>query len=371
MNPDFRIPPKNRLDLTPPDILAQRLSVLIGARFRLTRKTRTDGANARKLIAASLEQHPLPPLAPDDAYRVVPPRRKGLPRILRECIDTCLVTTGSSYNLQVWNRNPASDSVQVEYHDGTRLSAKDVRFVFVRVDPGTQKIKSVLVLTPDYIESHFGRFGRPTLKHQLIITSTRRQSILDNEPPVLFHPDTPTLSKMAAQTYRLPPGTIHAAPIKGELLSLEVLRDILIDHLIDATLGQGATKNRGQMLEVLIAQALGYTISETDLLAGDYPDICHQCLEVKIQDSSTVDLGKFSPQFEEAVAACPGLTTSDVRYLIALTDEKTGIVQGLVLCPGSKLGEHFTYVSDVNYKCQRSIPMSFFDQFDGQSRFNP
>ena len=90
-----------------------------------------------------------------------------------------------------------------------------------------------------------------------------------------------------------------------------------------------------------------------------------------MQDSPTVDLGRFSPQFEECVPSCPGLTTLDVRYLIALTDAETSIVQGIILCPGEKLGEHFSYVSDTSFKCQRSIPMSFFDTYQGQALYNP
>ena len=56
--------------------------------------------------------------------------------------------------------------------------------------------------------------------------------------------------------------------------------------------------------------------------------------------------------------------------LIALT-KKTGIVTGIVLCPGEKLSEHFSFVSDTSYKCQRTIPMRFFDQFEGQAVYNP
>ena len=68
---------------------------------------------------------------------------------------------------------------------------------------------------------------------------------------------------------------------------------------------------------------------------------------------------------------CPGFSTQSVRYLIALTDPKTGIYQGVVLCPGKLLAEHFVYVADKSFKCQRSIPMAFFDRFDGQAVFNP
>ena len=94
-------------------------------------------------------------------------------------------------------------------------------------------------------------------------------------------------------------------------------------------------------------------------------------MEVKVQDSPTVDLGKFSPEKEEFVIREKNLTTFDIRYLIALTNPKTEIIEGVILSPGEKLGEIFSYVSDQNYKCQRTIPMEFFDKYYGKSVFNP
>jgi len=57
--------------------------------------------------------------------------------------------------------------------------------------------------------------------------------------------------------------------------------------------------------------------------------------------------------------------------LIALTNPETEIIEGIILSPGEKLGEVFSYVSDKSYKCQRSIPMSFFEKHKGQVVINP
>lgn len=143
-----------------------------------------------------------------------------------------------------------------------------------------------------------------------------------------------------------------------------------METLLGSVIASGATKTRGQALELFVAQLLGYTPALTDLLAGGYPDIRNQLLEIKIQDSPTVDLGAFSPQFEENLPFAEGLTTSDVRYLIALMNTETNTVEGIVLCPGKHLGEHFSYVASTSYKCQRSIPISFFERYDRQSVFN-
>jgi len=371
MNPIFGFPPVHKAHFTPPDEIASRLQSLIGTPFKLTGKTRTDGSNMRKLVAQTFAGFSLPKPCPRSFYSVIPPKAKGLPRILLEYVDTYTVTKGNTYNLQVWNRNPASDSIQVEYNSGETLSSKDVRFVFLRVDPQAQTIRSILVLTPDYIESKFGCFGKPTIKHQIIIPQKVRDKVLAQNPPGIFCPDTSALSQHVKDKYAIPTSLMSDKPIFGQLFSLKLLREMLVEGLIGEPLDQMATKNRGQALERLVACLLGYKISDAKLLEGHFPDIPNQALEIKVQDSPTVDLGRFSPQFEECVPSCPSLTTSDIRYLIALTNAETSIVQGIILCPGEKLGDHFSYVSDTSFKCQRSIPMSFFDTYQGQALYNP
>lgn len=155
MNPVFGLPPIRKADLTPLDGIASRLQSLIGRPFKLTGKTRTDGSNVRNLVSQTFARFPLPEPSPQSSHSIIPPKGKGVPRILLEYVDTYIVTTGNTYNLQVWNRNPASNSIQVQYNFGETLLSRDVRFVFLRVDSQTQTISSILVLTPDYIESRF------------------------------------------------------------------------------------------------------------------------------------------------------------------------------------------------------------------------
>ena len=371
MSQEFRVPPESKSQLTPLNTLSKRLRVLIRKPFPLTGKTRTDGSNLRKLIWSTLQGFPLPPPCPAQFYRIVPPRKKGLPRLMREWIDTYIVTTGDSYNLQVWNRNPAAMSVQIDYASGDTLLANEVRFVFVRVNPNNHQIHSIVVATPEYLEKKIVRFGKPTIKHQMIITPGSRAKVLANRPPILFHDDLDSVRRLTRKRVSLAKCSMHGEPSAASLLGLRTIRDLVEAGVIGKEIPQSATKNRGQILEEIVARMLGYAPSESELLAGGYPDIRHQALEVKIQDAPTVDLGKFNPQFEEDVPGCPGFTTASVRYLIVLTEEATGVARGAVICPGSKLGEHFTYVSDASFKCQRSIPMEFFDKFAGRVMVNP
>lgn len=371
MNSDFKIPPRSPKNLTAPAKIAEILAPLVGVPFKLTGKTRTDGSNIRKMIASTLEQYDLAESADKSEYEIVPPRGKGIPKIVREFIDTYTVTSGTSYNLQVWNRIPASNTLLIKYDSGESLHCNDVRFIFVRIDIIKSAIASIVILTPKYIEDKFGQFGKPTVKHQLLISSKTRAAIYESEDKILSFPDSKKLSYHIRHDYTPPKSEMVGEPEINELYSISLLKKVVAEKLIGKKLYAAATKNRGQALERMILELLGYKTEKTESLYGGFPDIKNQLLEVKVQDSPTVDLGMFSPEKEEIVIAEKNLTTFDVRYLIALTNPKTEIIEGIILSPGEKLGEIFSYVSDQSYKCQRAIPMAFFDKYNGRSVFNP
>lgn len=357
-------PPKNKSNMSEPKDIVTRLKPLIGQDFILSGKPRTDGSNFRKLVTECLLKEYMP--LPAEEYEIVPPKQKGVPTFLREYIDTYVVTTGTSYNLQVWNRNPNSASVQVDLKNGEMLLASDVRFVLGKIS-SNNKIDSIIVMTSDYIENRFGKFGKPTIKQQLIIPPKKREEIIGKSSFIVDDQSLPDeLIDLACEEIS-EERSIKDEPEKVLPIHYiyERITGDIIGEKLDITL---STKQKGQQLERMVAYLLGYRKSQ-DMLEGGYPDIKNQMLEVKVQDSPTIDLGKYSPQFEEHLIA--GFTTRTVRYLIALTDAVTGNIDGLVLCPGEELGKHFTYVAEESFKCQRSIPMSFFEEYSGQVVFNP
>jgi hypothetical protein len=259
----------------------------------------------------------------------------------------------------------------VKYDSGETIKCSDVRYVFVKIDKSHDIIASIIILTADYIESHFGKFGKPTIKHQLLISTKVRNQIYRSDSRILSFPDTKKLSYLITDQYKKPEDSIAHDPDIQNLYSISLLLDRVARNLIGKKLDSSATKNRGQALERLTLELLGYTMSDDESLVGGYPDIPNQLLEVKVQDTQTVDLGKFTPENEDIIFEEFNLTTFDVRYLIALTNPLTDIIEGIILAPGEKLGELFTYVSDSSYKCQRTIPMNFFDMFSGLCVFNP
>ena len=157
-------------------------------------------------------------------------------------------------------------------------------------------------------------------------------------------------------------------PEESKPFSIELLSKLVAKKLLGTNLKLTDTKNRGQLLERAVMTLLGYN-SPSGLLSGGFPDIPNQLLEVKVQDSPTIDLGKYSPEFEEIIFS--NITTKDIRYLIALTNSRTKKVESVVLVSGKELGETFTFVSATSFKCQRSIPMSFFEKNKGKSVSNP
>ena len=357
-------PPKMKANMSSPKDLVERLEPLIGEKFILTGKSRTDGSNFRKLITECLLSSYMPEASED--YEIVPPKQKGVPSFLREYIDTYIVTTGMAYNLQVWNRNPNSASVQVDLKNGETLLASDVRFVLGKISNDNQ-IESIIIMTPEYIESKFGKFGKPTIKQQLIISNKKRDDIISRGSMVIN--DTTLSDDVIDKECNDIDEDTSIKDDPEKVLPISYIDSKITNELIGEKLNISlSTKQRGQQLERLVAYRLGYRKMH-DALEGGYPDIRNQMLEVKVQDSPTIDLGKYSPQFEEEITS--DFTTRTIRYLIALTDALSGNIDGVILCPGEELGKNFTYVADKSFKCQRSIPMSFFEKYKGKVVYNP
>lgn len=190
------------------------------------------------------------------------------------------------------------------------------------------------------------------------------------KPAILYSKDTDKIQKIALCNEIINQNSfIKDEPVKEKLYKLDVIKDTLSARMIDMNLPELQTKNKGQLLEKEVIKLLGYDPDKHELMEGNYPDIRHQLLEIKVQDSPTVDLGKFSPLTKETGFCNLNVSTEDVRYFIALVDKKTKKITSLILMPGKELGKHFSYVSETSFKCQRTIPMDFFSNYVGKSVF--
>ena len=365
---ELKLPPVNKASVLSGEGLAKKLQALVGTKFPLTDKPRTNGSTLRKTLSKTLDDGTIV-IAKEKDYTVVPPKGKGVPHLLACLCDSYIVTTGNSYNLQVWNRFPNTSNDLIRYSNGNdSIKCRDIRFIFVKIDTVKNIISSIVVATPEYIVKKFGVFGVPTIKYQMIISDIKRNEIIGLNDSCFYKGDTATMSKHTASNITNLTASISDAPKSGNIMSLDCIKEKVVSSLVGVQLSVSDTKTKGQSLERIVANLLGYCTEET--LVGGYPDIPNQLLEIKVQDSPTVDLGKYSPSNPVVINEKMGLTTEDIRYLIALTD-KDGLIEGVTLSVGAYLGDAFTFVSDTNYKCQRSIPMSFFNNQNGKAVFNP
>lgn len=361
------LPPRSKNSVLTSEELQNVLRPLVGTTFIPTHRPRTDGSRIRKLISSMVQPHTTN--ASEGTFTIIPPRKKGVPKVLSELIDTYIVSTGDKYNLQIWNRNPIGKNPLVTYDNNDRITPQDIRLVMVKIDVTREIISSIVILTPDYIEQRFGKFGKETIKNQLLIHDKCRNSIIQSDERILFYDDTQKVKSLSVSHPDLSSIQSTDSPTRNTLMPLSEIKDIVAMNLIGVTLEAPDTKTKGQLLEKKVIQLLG--LHEDSRLAGGFPDVPQQLLEVKVQDSPTVDLGRYSPQFEEIIDENLDITTRDVRYLIALTNKLSNKIEGIILSSGDSLDSVFTYISDVNYKCQRSIPMNFFDGFEGQCVINP
>lgn len=126
-------------------------------------------------------------------------------------------------------------------------------------------------------------------------------------------------------------------------------------------------RNRGAALHRLICECLGYSRYEDN---GQFPDIRHQLLEVKLQTSPTIDLGLVLPSSEERLDIRQlgdyHPRHCDARYAMfyAKTDGKQVTLTHLFLTTGADFFTRFRRFEGkvANGKIQIPLPQDFFSR---------
>lgn len=251
-----------------------------------------------------------------------------------------------SNNLQVWNEE--LDSIR--------------RYVLVRVS-AENVIARVKVVTGDTL-AKLDTTGTLTQKYQARLI-----------PGVA---DAELISKQ--DTGRLAPCISAANPIRFETSPVEHAADDCLLPIAEvyqrlrklvgiqfADAGHDQERNRGAALHRLVCDALGYRSYQDD---GQFPDVRHQLLEVKLQTASTIDLGLVTPSSEEPLDEPKILGRQvrhcDVRYAIfsAQTDGATVTLTRLFLTTGRDFFARFPQFQGrvLNRKRQIPLPPDFFDR---------
>jgi hypothetical protein len=154
-------------------------------------------------------------------------------------------------------------------------------------------------------------------------------------------------------------------PKESELLAIKSIFEQL-KSLVGRTFNDTSSdRNRGAALHRLICEALGYTSYQDD---GEFPDIRHQLLEVKLQTSRTIDLGLIPPNSTDVLdmpmIGGKQIRPCDTRYAIfyAVTDGKTVKLTHLLLTTGERFFSRLPQFGGkiLNKKIQLHLPRDFF-----------
>lgn len=160
-----------------------------------------------------------------------------------------------------------------------------------------------------------------------------------------------------------------AEPESGNLLPIAQVFS-RISTLVGETFedpGGDQERNRGAVLHQLVCSSLGYPIYRDN---GQFPDVRHQLLEVKLQTSPTIDLGLVLPDSEDPLAVQRLGTLQpqhcDTRYAVFYgeTDGQTVTITNLVVTTGEGFFRGFRQFGGkvVNEKQQITLPKDFFDR---------
>jgi hypothetical protein len=271
----------------------------------------------------------------------VPSRfRKTRPRFPGQMFDTYVQ---KSTNLQVWNEELAP----------TR------RYAIIKVSEG-YIITKVRVVAGDTL-AKLDTTGTLTQKYQarLVCGPSPTELVVDNDTPVV----RPSTDATADLSTHVPTGV----PVLGGLLPIRTVFQRL-SGLVGTTFsdqGYDQERRRGGVLHRLVCQRLGYANYEDD---GQFPDVRHQLLEVKLQTSPTIDLGLVRPDSTEPldVPMVGGrqIRHCDVRYAVfrAQSDGTRVAITHLLLSTGQAFFGRFPQFQGrvLNKKLQIPLPADFF-----------
>ena len=251
----------------------------------------------------------------------------------------------ASNNLQVWNEE---------------LMARR-RYVLVSVDNAGLIVK-VRVINGSAL-AKLDRTGTLTQKYQARFTPTLQRTEL------ITLSDTANLLPMLNAAAQLSTARPTDDPQVGQVIPIQQIYGYLTTlvgrRFTDA--GHDQERNRGAGLHRLVCAALGYTSYADD---GQFPDVRHQLLEVKLQTAQTIDLGLVEPTSTEEIdldlRGGDYLRHCDVRYAIfgAKTDQVTVQITSLVLTTEEAFFTRFPRFEGrvLNKKLQIPLPRDFFTE---------
>lgn len=268
--------------------------------------------------------------------------KKTRPRFLGQQLDTL---TQKSRNVQIWN----------EEISPTR------RYAIIQIS--RQNIVTKIKVVSGQELASLDTTGTITKKYQagLEVGVTTRELISSTDTNELL----PHLNSNATFSEDISPAD---EPQSSALLPIKEIFTRL-SPLVGCKFkdpGIDQERNRGEGLHRLVCEYLGYSRYEDK---GQFPDIRHQLLEVKLQTSPTIDLGLVLPSSNENLDVQQlgnyHPKHCDTRYVIfyANTDGAFVTLTHLYVTTGSEFFNRFRQFGGrvSNRKIQIPLPRSFFE----------
>lgn len=267
---------------------------------------------------------------------------KCQPRFTGQMFDTYVQ---KSNNLQVWN-----EELDVER-----------RYVIIRTDDNDIITKVKVISGSDL--SVLDTTGTLTQKFQARLTQSATQTEL-----ISLYDTEHIGGLLATAPINLSFDSPVSQPELGKILPISEcfsrLSNIIGHSFPDA--GRIQERNRGAALHALVCEALGYSDYRDN---GQFPDVKHQLIEVKLQTSPTIDLGLVCPNSEAALdieqVGTQQIRHCDVRYAIFYGFIENGFVHitNFYLTTGEHFFSRFEQFGGkvLNKKIQIPLPRNFFE----------
>ena len=266
---------------------------------------------------------------------------KTQPRFKGQNFDTY---TQKSDNLQIWNEDVSPSR----------------RYVIIRVSE-YDIITKVRVVTGDVL-AKLDTTGTLTRKYQaqLLLGTETAELVTEKDTDRLL----PFVRSGVAPAASASPIDV---PQPGQMLPIKDIFDRL-KTMVGAKfkdIGCDQERNRGAALHRLVCKHLGFADYRDN---GQFPDVRHQLLEVKLQTSPTIDLGLVCPDSTEVLGLpkIGGVTARhcDVRYALfyAYIDGGAVTITNVLITTGEEFFSRFRQFQGKvsNAKLQIPLPSGFF-----------
>lgn len=324
-DPDFWIPSPDLESLLNLELRGQLLKDGLGRPY----PNRTRSKVVKKLVCKAL------------GYPVPESFKRTQPRFYGQQMD---VYVQKAMNLQIWNEELSP----LRRYAVIQVSEQD-EILRAKVINGQEL--ALLDSTGTITTKYQARLEIPKLSHELVSTSDTEQIQMHVRRGICL-------------------GTaIHPTnePESGSLIPIceifKLLSPLVGRSFVDP--GMDQERNRGAALHNLVCTSLGYShFGDT----GQFPDIRHQLLEVKLQTSPTVDLGLVLPNSEDPLdirkLGDHQIRHCDTRYAVfyARTDGHAVTLTNLLVTSGQQFFTRFTRFEGKvkNGKIQLPLPRNFF-----------